>query len=350
MTLYIGDKPVGLMKVVKDTEYINKTKFGASIDNILGSVNESGVYTPARELFTIDLSGIKEFKATSWLVDGQYVYTHGIKYRFYGLANLRGTVDLSSLEEAMTTNSLEGAFCYTGISEVILPKNGKDNIYMPNSFQNCPLLKRVVYNQTVFGDNITLTAAFLGCKNLEEIIGFENITKINKSTGGLFQRCEKLQYLDTSGLQEISASCDNMLSYCTALVRLDFPSLISVIPKAFATASYLSMLQGCTALTEIHFRADMQATIEALNQYSNKWGATNATIYFDLMGTIIVNGVSYARNELNSIRVDRTKTHVAWADESGNIIYTDATAEPAVGTVVYSDAGTTQVGTVEGVA
>ena len=87
-----------------------------------------------------------------------------------------------------------------------------------------------------------------------------------------------------------------------------------------------------------------------MSQYSNKWGAYNATIYFDLMGTITVNGVAYSRNEPNSIRVGGTKTYVAWADESGNIVYTDAASEPAVDTPVYSDAGTTQIGTVSAAA
>jgi hypothetical protein len=40
--------------------------------------------------------------------------------------------------------------------------------------------------------------------------------------------------------------------------------------------------QYCTGITEIHFRADAQATIEATSGYSDKFGATNATIYFDL--------------------------------------------------------------------
>ena len=111
------------------------------------------------------------------------------------------------------------------------------------------------------------------------------------------------------------------------------------------------MIQNCTDLVEMHFRADAQATVEALKGYSSKfWGPSTLTIYFDLIGTITVNGVAYSRNEPNSIRVDGTKTFVAWKDASNNIVYTNATSEPAVDTPVYSDAGTTQVGTVSGVA
>ena len=37
-----------------------------------------------------------------------------------------------------------------------------------------------------------------------------------------------------------------------------------------------------SSLTEIHFPAAIKSKIEALTGYSDKWGATNATIYFDL--------------------------------------------------------------------
>ena len=62
---------------------------------------------------------------------------------------------------------------------------------------------------------------------------------------------------------------------CSSLPSISFPN---VTRFNMATSTFY----GCTALTEIHFRADMQATVEALSGYSSKWGATNATIYFDL--------------------------------------------------------------------
>ena len=64
---------------------------------------------------------------------------------------------------------------------------------------------------------------------------------------------------------------------CTGLKSVSFPALTSI--DAYGMDS---TFQNCSALTEIHFRADMQATVEALPQYSRKFGASNATIYFDL--------------------------------------------------------------------
>jgi hypothetical protein len=70
--------------------------------------------------------------------------------------------------------------------------------------------------------------------------------------------------------------------YCKLLTTISFPSLTDVQTNSFSSSTYDGAFRNCTALTEIHFRADMQATIEAMSQYANKWGATNATIYFDL--------------------------------------------------------------------
>jgi hypothetical protein len=66
-------------------------------------------------------------------------------------------------------------------------------------------------------------------------------------------------------------------SGCTGLTEVYFPALTSSHSSGLAGAFY-----GCTGITEIHFRADAQALIEALDGYSNKFRATNATIYFDL--------------------------------------------------------------------
>ena len=70
----------------------------------------------------------------------------------------------------------------------------------------------------------------------------------------------------------------NAFSNCTGLTgSVNFPNLTSVGDNALNKAFY-----NCTGITEIHFRADAQATIEAQSTYSSKFGATNATIYFDL--------------------------------------------------------------------
>lgn len=83
---------------------------------------------------------------------------------------------------------------------------------------------------------------------------------------------------------------DNAFANCTYLQTVSFPSLgIPYLAPGFplpqvsiGTYTFQNAFSGCGNLTEIHFRANIQSQIEAQAGYSTKWGATNATIYFDL--------------------------------------------------------------------
>ena len=63
---------------------------------------------------------------------------------------------------------------------------------------------------------------------------------------------------------------------------ISFPSLTNVAADAFGIDNNTYAFLGCIKLTEIHFKANMQEKISAITGYADKWGATNATIYFDL--------------------------------------------------------------------
>lgn len=262
------------------------TKFGASVDTWIGDVDENGVLSAPTAETVLDFTGVKEIASSC------------MQYMFYERVNITSVI-LGSLQN-VKSYGMYNAFYGTSITSVDLS-----------------LLQNV--------ESYGLYYAFGDCEDIAIVVV-----------------CS-LQKIGSSGLKGAFIGCKK-------IKIISYPSLTSVQSDSFGSSSTNNAYRNCTALTEIHFRADMQATIEAMSQYANKWGATNATIYFDLIGTITVNGVAYARNEPNSIRVDGTKTYVAWADESGNIVYTDATAEPAVDTPVYSDNGTTQVGTVSAVA
>lgn len=67
----------------------------------------------------------------------------------------------------------------------------------------------------------------------------------------------------------------------TALQKVYLTGVSSIHSGALGTSSSNYAFRYCDALTEIHFPAAMQATIEAMSGYADKWGATNATIYFD---------------------------------------------------------------------
>ena len=60
---------------------------------------------------------------------------------------------------------------------------------------------------------------------------------------------------------------------CSSLTSINLPNVTTVGYGAFGS---------CSSLKEIHFAAKNKEAIEALSDYSNKFGATNAKIYFDI--------------------------------------------------------------------
>lgn len=340
MTLYIGDKPVGLCKIVE--KKVPKTKFGASVDAWIGDVDENGVLNPAtNDTIMLDFSEVKEiaelalqerFRANRNIVGADFgsveiIRSSGLQYTFYECSNFK-YLNLSSVKE-IAYGGLSNSFQYTKIS---------------GDADGCLDLSKLT---TVAGNGIYYT--FWKCEF--KVVDLRSLTTVDsRGMAYCFYQCGKLEQIILNSLTSMGSGCMQRAFYSSGLLSIYFPSLISVKSDTFGSSSSNNAFGYCSNLTEIHFRADMQTTIEGLSQYANKWGATNATIYFDLIGTITVNGVTYTRKETNSIWDGRIRTYVAWADGSDNIVYTDATAEPAVGTAVYSDAGTTQVGTVEGVA
>ena len=115
---------------------------------------------------------------------------------------------------------------------------------------------------------------------------FPALTMISGSGActSMFHDCSNLTSVSFPALTTISGDsvCAKMFSLCKALTSISFPALTTIGSNAFGSASYNYIFNRCNALTEIHFRADAQATIEAMAGYADKWGAKNATIYFSL--------------------------------------------------------------------
>lgn len=96
---------------------------------------------------------------------------------------------------------------------------------------------------------------------------------------------KNLESIDLSSLETITGNyaCQGMFYGCNKLTTISFPSLTTIEgTNPFGTSGSNLMFYNCTGLKEIHFKADMQSTVEAIPGYSTKFGATNATIYFDL--------------------------------------------------------------------
>lgn len=385
----------GLGKVTVDVKAEPVPKYGATVDSFLGDVDANGVLQKPTKKMNLVFDGIKNiaerslnyaFANTSSVesvdfpdleqVDGTHAVANGFSgstsvksfkadklktingsYAFYYLFNYCNSIISISFAELETIN-VDDAFRHLAANSSSLQSynfnklkviNGQSIFY--SAFQSTKQIEIAAFPslEEITKGNGTFQNAFNYSTKLHTVF-FPKLRRV-AGQGAFYSTFSSSYDIIKVNFDSLESLSDNTTTYmfsgCNKLPKISFPSLTT-----FKTIYELAnnMFVGCTLLTEIHFRADAQTTIEAQSNYSSKFGATNATIYFDLIGTITVNGVAYARNEPNSIYVEYDKTYVAWADESGNIVYTTAGAEPAVGTVVYSDEGTTQVGTVSAVA
>ena len=129
-----------------------------------------------------------------------------------------------------------------------------------------------IVDRSIEGDytNSTITklriSVFEYCTSLTSI-DLPNVTSIGNYT---FYSCTSLTSID---LPNVTSIGDSAFSGCTSLTSIDLPKVTSIGNYAFSS---------CSKLTAIHFSASNKSKIEANSYYSEKWRATNATIYFDL--------------------------------------------------------------------
>lgn len=152
------------------------------------------------------------------------------------------------------------------------------------SFYGCTALKSIDFPAcTLMGQG-----CFGYCTALKNV----NLPVCTSIGSASFMRCQNLGNIDLPACTSIGTNC---FDYCIKLTDVNLPVCTKLSSYAFRDCKQLEQINlpvctsiaddafdGCTALTEIHFAAANQATIEALSRYASKFGATNATIYFDL--------------------------------------------------------------------
>ena len=287
-------------------EVVTSSKYGATMDNFLGDVDENGTYIAPSNPANIVFSGATNI--------GEYALYRAFNYEtpvesvtFPDVENLTNgyslnecfyfSIYLKSLSfpklKEITGKGIMSNACYYAqrletISFPLLEKiyTGMYGGYSFNyAFYNCSDLKLASFpNLVTITDEGVFNEAFYNCTSLESA-DFSKLSYISSSSGGFsktFYGCSKLKSVNFDSLQSMYADMQGCFRNCTSLTKISFPSLNNLGSQRFGYSSSTYMFGGCTNLTEIHFRADMQSTIENYSGYADKWGATNATIYFDL--------------------------------------------------------------------
>ena len=258
------------------------TKYGVSIDNLLGNVDANGVLQELTTEFVFDGTGIKEItQAARGTFAYRFAYLPWQEVRFPNLVAIgdggtirqyclgtfsyntdfqkRHTVDMPNLETINGQYAAEEMFQSSKIETINIPK--LTTINGTSAAQNM-----------FSGNNITQ-------------VSLPNLTTISGSSAAIsmFDN-NNITSVDLSSLATVSGSgaCRTMFKGNTGLARVDFPSLVSVEANSFGTSATNAIFAGCTGLLEIHFRADAQAMVEGLSAYKYKFGATSCAIFFDL--------------------------------------------------------------------
>lgn len=210
----------------------SSTKYGASIDNFLGGVDENGVLQAPSEEVDLVFSGVKD------------VAEYGLYYAFYGNFYLPKSISFPDLE------SLSNGYAMVELMHQSRSINGQATTTLKSlSF---PKLSSVT-------GNFALQRSFCGAAGLTSV-SFPVLSVL-------------------SGYNAFSEA----FSSCISLTSISFPALTS---SSFGTRTnqfnnMLSNVTGCT----VHFPSNLQSVIGSWSSVTAGFGGTNTTVLFDLPAT-----------------------------------------------------------------
>lgn len=268
----------------------SSTKYGISIDNILGDVASGTLNKPAGGNVDLVISGFTKL--------AQY----GLYYLFVRSAALK-SVTFTDLEQAANSYAMQYAFYYcTSLQAANFQKlttiNGSSAF--GNVFYGCSALKTVDLSKLeTINTSSCMQYAFYSCSNLESI-NFSKLKTIGSASHGnsannrhlyyAFNGCTKLTELRFPELTAIycngNGNTYGSFANNTKVKRLYFPKLTTMTWSSSYTNANRSMpienmFYGCSDLTEIHFALTNKTAVQAIPGYSTAWGSS-ATVYFDL--------------------------------------------------------------------
>ena len=313
------------------------TKYGVSIDNILGDVDADGSYKSPAGDFVLDLTGVKSIKRSD---DNS---NKGFNSLFYNedrcVAVIGNDLIDSNLRDCFynvcALDTRLSVFEFNSIETIV----AQSMFGACNNYGNSKLVPHFNKLKSIKSYSATFDSAFSSAK-IEPDETFPSLEYVSGTMQ--FNNFRKLSEGDVVVFSRIRTIVGATSAYSSTFGSIYTKNLIWKFPNATEFTGYIWYI-STSYPGEIHFAAANQAALEACDGYANKWGNAGATIYFDLMLSITVDGVVYSRKHTIG-------GYTSWESDSGGIVYTNATSEPAVDTPVYSDAGTTQVGTVSGVA
>lgn len=295
-----------------ESEYADQLKLNSTFMNaeqlhtvVISSSKIGDTYVGLPDTF----SGCIKLTNVIGLGNVDEVFSNGLLRTFYDCDSLT-TADTANIK-TVANYGMQECFAGSGIINADLSGITHVNSYsFSKCYQNCFSLKTANLSNVQYVGQAGLYYCFNGsgvevlditsvqevsyeglknvCQNansLKTVVGLE-LLEIIRDSGFeyAFYGCTSLtgDFVFTSLATLGSSAFRYGFQGCTSPLRFFFPALTTLGTNPFGTSSTNSAFRNATGVTEIHFRADMQSQVESLSQYSSKWGATNATIYFDL--------------------------------------------------------------------
>lgn len=230
------------------------SKYGLTIDNILGDVDANGVLQAPTDMNGITFTGIKDVPASM------------LAYAFYYNQNVKGTISFPDL------TTLSGNYaCY-------------------NMFNNCNGLTSISLPElTTISGNYACYNMFYTCSNLDTV-SLPKLTTISGERACYFTFCQtKISSISFPYLTTVSGSyaCDGMFNNCQNITDIYFNALTTVSFGSNVN-QFDSMLGGTgTNVTHtLHFPSNLETTIQGLSGYPLFGGTSGyVTLAYDLPAT-----------------------------------------------------------------
>lgn len=202
------------------------SKYGATIDSILGYVDANGVLQFPTAQTDLVFTGVKKVESFAL----QYKF-----YRCYGVATV-SFPDLTSLNHPGTVAGYEFYYAFTDCNLTSIDFPVLATVGSQRAFQRA------------FAGSTLPTATFTSLATISGQYAFQNA-----------------------------------FSDCTSLITLYFPALTSTAFGSY-TNQFNNMLSGVTGCT-VHFPSNLQSVIGSWSSVTAGFGGTNTTVLFDLPAT-----------------------------------------------------------------
>lgn len=218
----------------------SSSKYGATLDNFLGNIEENGVLKVASSTITLNFNGVTDIQG------------YALRHLFRGTWGTINSVSFPDLTTLTGQNALEYAFSECAVKSINFPNlttvTGQNAFNY--TFYNCTNLATISFPKL---ESLTGRTAFyntfykitsltsIDFPLLKEVSGYQAMYQT-------FNNCTGLTNINFPNLETLGESAmNNAFKQCSNLTSVSFPQLVNLDGKQ----SFYSVFASCTKLTNV---------------------------------------------------------------------------------------------------